>query len=396
MNSAGGPRLEGKEIVCLATQEWNAHWTPVQQVMARLAPQNRVLYVEPFHAAISRLRNGDAVFQREIRQGVPSLREERPNLFVYRPRYPYFPFHMKLRLSHLLNAPMFSRELRRLLRRLRMREPWLWAFFAQSLSVLGLPFRRTIYDCVDDWPSFFRHPVERSYIERIDRQLTERADIVFVGSRPLLEKKAGQNARMFVVHHAADIPHFRKAADAQTQIPQDLAAIPPPRLGFVGMVDSLRFDSEIIRCLADNPRFQIVMVGGFLGQARQLIPSRPNIHVLGMKPVELLPSYLKGMDVCLMPYQRNETTRYIYPLKLFEYLATGKPVVSTAIPAVAELRDYVRVAESREEFARLVADALASDTEACRRRRMAFAELHSWEAHVAQKEKLILDHLGRD
>jgi glycosyltransferase involved in cell wall biosynthesis len=391
--SAASTALRGRQILCLATQEWDANWTPVQQVMSRLAPENEVLYVEPFHALPSRLMRGNAVFQRQIREGVPALREVQPNLRVYRPRYPYAPWNMKSSAAHALNGMLYPAEIASLLRRTGFRRPILWAFFAQNLRVLDLGFSAFIYDCVDDWPSFFSHPVERAFITRIDAELTRRAQIVFVGSGPLLEKKRSQNSKVFVVNHAADIPHFAKAADPATVVPDDLARIPRPRVGFVGMIDELRFDGELIALLAENPEYQIVIVGGFQGNARKVVPDRPNIHVLGMRKVAELPSYLAGMDVCMMPYRRNETTRYIFPLKLFEYLATGKPTVSMAIPAVENLRHLVRVADSYEEFLAHVRAALTADDPADVQRRMEFSRRHGWEQHVEKKLALIAGHL---
>jgi glycosyltransferase involved in cell wall biosynthesis len=384
--------LRDKDIVCLATQEWDAHWTPVQQVMLRLAPLNRILYIEPFHVALGALRKGNAVFQQQLRQGVPQLREVQENLHVYRPSYPYVPWNMKSKLASKINSWLFARELSRLMRKLEFRQPWLWAFFAQSLSVLDLPFERVVYDCVDDWPSFFPDVRERERVTQMDERMTQRADIVFVGSDPLKTKKVHQNQSLYVVNHAADIPHFLKAADESTCVPADLDRIPHPRIGFVGMMDALRFDSELIRAVSDNPSFQVVIIGGIVGKDQNLIPSRPNVHFLGMKSVDELPSYLKGIDVCMMPYRVNETTTFIFPLKLFEYLATGKPVVSMAIPAVSKLGNYVYVADSQEEFVQSITAALSEVGDEPSRKRMAFARLHGWDSHVKRKTELIFEH----
>jgi glycosyltransferase involved in cell wall biosynthesis len=387
--------LSDQTIVCLATQEWEAHWTTVQQVMARLAPRNRVVYIEPFHPPLAWLKSSNAVLRRQRRQRLPRLREVRPGLLVYRPGYPYAPFTMRSAAAAAFNSRLVRAELARLLRRLELKRPWLWAFFAQSLSVLDLPFGPFIYDCVDDWPSLFSHPREHRFIARIDEALCRRADLVFVGSEPLRERKAPLNPKTFVVNHAADIALFMKAADPDTLIPADLAAIPRPRIGFVGMMDTSRFDSDLIARLAANPAYHVVLVGGFIRDGGRDIPRRPNVHVLGMKAVEALPAYLKGMDVCLMPYRVNEATRYIYPLKLYEYLATGKPVVATAIPSVADLGSLLYVATDPREFVDHVAAALAErDPERVTARRR-YASTHSWEAHVDRKLRLIAEHLGR-
>ena len=391
---AAPAQLSGQTILCLATQEWDAHWTPVQQVMLRLAPQNRVIYFEPFHPPFAWLKRRNHVLKQQRHQGQPRLREVRPNLLVYSPSSRYLPFNMRSRLAHKVNSRSYECEIRSLLRSLGAARPWLWAFFAQSPSVLNLPFEHFIYDCVDYWPAFFPNPVEQRFVQRVDEVLCRRADLVFVGSNPLRERQRQFNPNTFVVPHAADVAHFMKAAVPDLAVPSDLDAIPHPRIGFVGMIDSVRFDTDIIRRLAANPAHHVVLVGGVNGGGASPLPDLPNVHWLGMKPIAELPAYLKGMDVCVMPYRLNEATRNIYPLKLHEYLATGKPVVSTAIDAVQSFRDLIYVADAADGFAELVAQALREKDEGLAQRRRASAQQHTWEAHVAIKSSLIRDHLS--
>jgi glycosyltransferase involved in cell wall biosynthesis len=393
--NSGAPAkaLSGKDIFCLATQEWEAHWTPVQQVMLRLAPQNQVIYFEPFHPPFAWLKTNHALLKKRRAQNTAKLREVAPNLYVYTPSAIYLPLNLKSRLSQAWNARRYRREIQSVLAQLGSKQPWLWAFFAQNLSVLDLPFDRFIYDCVDFWPAFFPSPKEKRYVSNVDEALARRADIVFVGSKPLLAQQQKFNPSTFVVHHAADIAHFEKAADPQTVVPADLAAIPHPRIGFVGMMDAVRFDAGLISRLAANPNYSIVIIGGINGSASNLLPTSPNVYWLGMKPVSELPAYLKGIDVCIMPYLRNEATRNIYPLKLYEYMATGKPVVATRIPAVEEFRELFYVADSEDEFLAAVEKACneANPDLAARRRRT--AQRHTWEAHVEEKVRLIGQYL---
>ncbi len=386
--------FSGRTILCLATQAWDAHWTPVQQVMARLAPQNRVLYVEPFRPLVRRLIRPPKRTENHRRfSATPQFREALPNLFVYRLEYPYFPFHLKSGLMAALNAPLYKAELRSLLRRRGAERPWLWSFFAQSLSVLDLEFECLIYDCVDDWPAFFADAREKRFVAHVDQVLCRRADLVFVGSEPLKEKKGPLNDKTFVVNHAIDVNHFVTATDPRTRVPADLEKIPRPRIGFVGMVDQIRFDFDLMSRVAGNADYQVVIVGGFMGSAERALPKLPNLHVLGMKALEELPGYLKGLDVCLMPYQLNEATRSIYPLKLHEYMATGKPIVATAIPAVNAFGDLVYVAADYDEFVQKVGLALKESNPELARRRQECARQHSWESHVQQKISLIATHL---
>lgn len=181
--------LSGQTILCLATQGWDAHWTPVQQVMLRLATHNRVLYFEPFRPILRRWIKGNANSPGD--RPPAQLREVRPNLFVYRPGYPYLPFHLRSSWSAWANAPLYKREIVALLRRFDAKSPWLWAFFAQSTSVLDLEFEHVIYDCLDEWPAFFPNLREKRFVAAVDEKLCRRADLVFVGSD--LSDKASRN-----------------------------------------------------------------------------------------------------------------------------------------------------------------------------------------------------------
>lgn len=378
--------LTDQTILCLATQGWDDHWTPVQQVMLRLAPANRVLYFEPFRAALSRIIKKDS---RAITPPPPQLREVRENLFVYRPNYAYLPFHLRSRWSAAANAVLYKREIAHLLRHCGVDSPWLWAFFAQSPSVLDLTFQHIIYDCVDDWPSFFPHEREKQFVAAIDETLCRSAELVFVGSEPLRQKKSGWNSRTFVVNHAADVEHFSKAADPGTLVPADLECVPRPRLGFVGMVDSVRFDTDLVRQICAHPDWHVVIVGGLRDGVERQLPALSNLHILGMKSVAELPGYLKGMNVLMMPYRLNEATRNIYPLKLHEYMATGKPVVATAIPAVEEFRDLICVARDYKQFLQSLEEALLETDPALGLSRRRCAEKHNWQNHVDRKLEVI-------
>lgn len=389
--SEGHP-VTGRTIVCLATQAWDAHFSVAQQVALRLAPENRVIYVEPFHPPFAWMKKKNSLLRKERVEKVPQVREVRPNLTVYRPGGWYLPGNMKLAAAQQWNSALYPVELARMKRKLNVPEDHLlWAFFAQTEAVTRMPCGAFIYDCVDDWPSFFSDPVERAWVERTDLALTRRADIVFVGSEPLRQKKNGQNPNIHVVNHSADVAHFETASFPETPVPEDIDRLPRPRIGFVGMIDSLRFDPSLISRLAqvNGGAYQIAIVGGFLNGADRLIPDLPNVHRLGMRSVSALPGYIKGMDVCIMPYRLNETTRYIFPLKLFEYLATGKPVVATPIPAVQEHSEYLNVAHTEEEFIALTEQALRSDTADEARRRQNHARSHDWTAHVKKKLEAI-------
>jgi UDP-galactopyranose mutase len=231
-----------------------------------------------------------------------------------------------------------------------------------------LPFSRhldavcTVYDCMDELANFRFAPAE---LLPLEQELLETADLVFTGGFSLYEAKKDRHDNVHPFPSSVDRAHFNQAR-GELAAPADQAALPGPRLGYYGVIDE-RMDLSLIAALADaHPEWSIVMVGPVVKIEPEELPRRPNLHYLGGKTYEELPAYLAGWDVALMPFAINDATRFISPTKTPEYLAGGKPVVSTAITDV--VRHYgalegVRIAESEAGFIAACEDALAQEPE---------------------------------
>jgi glycosyltransferase involved in cell wall biosynthesis len=184
-----------------------------------------------------------------------------------------------------------------------------------------------VYDCMDEL-SKFRFAPEN--LLALEQELIDKADLVFTGGSSLYEAKRDRHASVHLFPSSVDRAHFAKARVGQFD-PADQAELPRPRLGFYGVIDE-RFDIELLdRIAAMRPDWSFVMVGPVAKIAPEDLPHRPNIHYLGPKTYAELPSYLSGWDVALMPFAMNESTQFISPTKTPEYLAGGKPVVSTPV-----------------------------------------------------------------
>jgi UDP-galactopyranose mutase len=216
----------------------------------------------------------------------------------------------------------------------------------------------TVYDCMDELANFKFAPPELAALER---ELMDRADVVFTGGYSLWEAKRERHANIHPFPSSVDRPHFAKARTLRDQ-PVDQAELPWPRLGFYGVVDE-RMDLSLIEALAEaRPEWSVVIVGPVVKIDPANLPRRPNLHYLGGKTYDELPRYLAGWDVALMPFAINESTRFISPTKTPEYLAGGRPVVST--PIVDVVRHYgeleaVKIASTAEEFIAACDQALA-------------------------------------
>jgi UDP-galactopyranose mutase len=225
----------------------------------------------------------------------------------------------------------------------------------------------------------------------LESELLSRADLVFTGGQSLYEAKRDRHPRVHAFPSSIDAAHFGRAREMSEE-PADQSPIPRPRLGFFGVIDE-RLDTELLDEVARmRPEWQLVMVGPVVKIDEAALPRRPNIHYLGMKSYEELPAYLAGWDVALLPFARNDSTRFISPTKTPEYLAAGKPVVSTSIRDV--VRPYgqeglVRIADSAEEFVAACEAALREDSGERQSRVDAFLAQNSWDKTWSRMSELI-------
>lgn len=260
---------------------------------------------------------------------------------------------------------------------------------------MALPFTRhlprsvTVYDCMDELTSFKNAP---SALRALERELMRRADIVFTGGQSLFEAKRAEHPNIHPMPSSVDAAHFRRARERCLD-PLDQRDIPRPRVGFYGVIDE-RMDLALVERLADlRPDIHLVMLGPVVKIDPEGLPQRPNIHWLGSKRYDELPTYLAGWDVAMMPFARNASTLYISPTKTPEYLAGGKPVVSTSIrDVVRPYRDLglARIADDPLGFARAIDEAIAEDPRDRHVRADAMLERTSWDRTWARMQRMIV------
>ena len=208
--------------------------------------------------------------------------------------------------------------------------------------------RGVVYDCMDELANFRFAPADIAAREQF---LLSHADVVFTGGYQLFKSKSRHHDNVQFYGCGVDVAHFGRARLAQTQVPATVAQLPRPVFGYFGVIDE-RLDYPLIAGMARAfPHASIVMAGPVAKVDPDQLPQMPNIHWLGQQPYESLPNLVKGFDVCLMPFALNDATRYINPTKTLEYMAAGKPVVSTAVADVVHnFTPVVAVAESHQAF----------------------------------------------
>lgn len=257
-------------------------------------------------------------------------------------------------------------------------------FVAWYYTPMALGFSRhlhpslTVYDCMDELSAFHGAPPE---LVELERELFNRADVVFTGGNSLYEAKCRQHKNVHAFPSSIDHAHFGVARQHQLD-PEDQKHIPHPRIGFFGVLDE-RLDRDLLRDVAAmNRDWQFVLVGPVVKIRHEDLPSAENIHYLGQKSYNELPSYIANWDVAMLPFARNASTRFISPTKTPEYLAAGRPVVSTSIRDVVNpygTRELVRIADTAEEFAAAVSAALDEARPSWLKEVDAFLALTSWD-----------------
>ncbi|HEY6048983.1 MAG TPA: glycosyltransferase family 1 protein [Sphingomicrobium sp.] len=334
------PDPEPATLICFSHLRWNFVFQRPQHLMSRFAREMTVIYwEEPVDIA----PNETAYLQ--VRESA-----ETPNLRIVVPHLPEgMPEDAReAALKRLLDAHIAS-----------IRGPLIAWYYTPMM----LPFSKhitpdvTVYDAMDELSKFKFAP---EHLLGYEQELIDRADIVFTGGSSLYEAKKNRHDNVHCFPSSVDRVHFLKARARQFE-PADQEDLPRPRLGFYGVIDE-RFDTELLGRVAEmRPDWTFVMLGPVVKISEDELPKRPNIHYLGGKTYAELPAYLSGWDVALMPFAMNESTEFISPTKTPEYLAGGKPVVSTPIRDV--VRHYghmesVKIAATAEEFVHACEEAL--------------------------------------
>jgi hypothetical protein len=355
---------------------WDFVWQRPQHVFSRLAARHPIAFVE----------------EPVAREGEPHLLVTEPcaNLFRIVPIVASGEDPRSDRAAHCTRSLLEQALREHRLMAGRFEAPVQWFFSPMTAPVMLGRFgeRGVVYDCMDELANFRFAPPD---IGERERFLISRADVVFTGGFRLFEAKSRLHRNVHFFGCGVDLEHFARARDPATPLPAEIARLPRPRLGYFGVIDE-RLDYDLLTKLADRmPGASIVMVGPVAKVDPATLPQRPNIHWLGQRDYSALPQIVKAFDVCLMPFAMNESTRYINPTKTLEYMAGGKPIVSTAVPDV--LRNFtpiVKVASNADAFVRYAASAAERPDAKSIADGIERASSASWDAIVEQMRARML------
>ncbi|WP_253190374.1 UDP-galactopyranose mutase [Sphingomonas sp. LM7] len=343
-DTRGGTTRAGP-VLCFSHLRWAFVFQRPQHLMSRFARERDVLYWEEPHYLDER----ETPWLETARCAVTGVTVATPQL----PRG-QSPANETAMLKRLLDTCLADAG-----------QPLMRWYYTPMM----LPFSEhveaqcVVYDCMDELANFKNAPAE---LMQLELRLFEQADIVFTGGYSLYEAKRGRHANVHAFPSSVDVAHFASAR-SHDEDPADQAGLPRPRFGFYGVVDE-RMDLALLAHVADaRPDWSIVIVGPVVKIDPADLPQRPNLQYLGGKTYDELPAYLGGWDVALMPFAINDSTRFISPTKTPEYLAAGRPVVSTPIADV--IRHYgkvaaVKIANTPQAFVEACDAALAMSRDA--------------------------------
>lgn len=357
------------DVICFSHLRWDFVYQRPQHLMSRFARERRVfIFEEPVYS--------DTKPHLDV-----STRGD--NVFIAVPRLPHgfgerTPKQLRAFVDELIQTQNIKQHLSWYYTPMMIE----WSDHLEPIAV--------VYDCMDQLSAFKNAPPELGLREA---ELLSLADLVFTGGHSLYEAKKESHPAVYAFPSSIDVPHFAKAKSVTTD-PPDMAEIPHPRIGFVGVIDE-RLDIDLLDQIAEKrPDWHFVMIGPVVKIDENDLPRRDNIHYLGAKSYDELPNYIGRWDIAMMPFAMNESTRYISPTKTPEYLAAGRPVVSTPIRDV--VRPYgenglVHIAATADEFVQGIEKALTENADERKQKAEDFLSNMSWDSTFGEMSRLIDD-----
>jgi glycosyltransferase involved in cell wall biosynthesis len=385
--------IEGRDIVCVSFVVWDEHWGTPQQLMSRLAQRNRVLYVEQPVSLLSfftGIRSRGAV-ARQIKRWRSGPRAVMENVWAAAPP-PVLPMRSNA-IVNRINAWVVRRWLSRQVKALGLRDVIYWNVqpAMPGIAPAASP-ALTLYHCVDDFSALPHWWHQGTALAAREAESAREADVVVCTARKLAESRREYNENVHFVPNAANVDLFLRATDAATPVPDDIVRLPKPLVGIFGVID-FRTDAGVIAHIArSRPDWSVALVGLVKGDIDLTeLRSLPNVHIFGKKPTEELPGYLKAMDVALIAYAMIDYNHHVFPLKLYDYMAAGRPIVASDIEELRPLAgEHLAIARTRGEWVPLIEAAMHSDSPERAAERQRIAAGQSWD-HRVEEISVILE-----
>jgi len=388
--------IRNQSIICFAGEDWwYHHQHSKNHIMRRLARAgNRVIFVNSISMGLPSLASRDffSKIRRKLRSYARAVRVTEEGIIVVSP--PVLPFYSS-RWARAVNGWLLVAQMKLLMVAYDLRQPILWIAIPTAREVVGrLGERLLIYQVSDKYDANqMDHATPSNVIAEMHNDLLAQADLIYYSGRKLFEEETAQHSEIAgkarLLEQGVDYDQFASATLQELIQPGDIANVAHPRLGYFGGVDPWLIDQELIRYVSSKrPAWQWVFVG--LRASPLDIESLANVHYLGSKPYSSMPQYAAAFDVCVLPWVTdNEFVNYGSPIKVREYLATGKPVVITPIYEYERLDGILRVSRGRDDFIAKVEDALNHDSPEKRAARQKAVKESTWDVRAEEVSEAI-------
>lgn len=361
-------------IVCFSSNDWNDIPSSKFHIMRYIGQNRTVLFIETIGIRQPKICANDAKRAlHKIGKSLQGSKHAEAKIYTWSPLA--IPFH-KFRVLRHINSLYIATMVGRITSSLGIKKPVIWSYLPNAIGIIKrLDFSNLIYHCIDDYGEFTGAP--KKSFALMEREMLRSADLTVVSSRELLALRRPHCKNIAYVPHGVDLKGFQRELRNRVHLP-DLDSVQGPIAGFVGRIADW-IDLELVcRCAFELHNWSFVFVGPSnvdLSRYRSI----GNMIFLGRRDHRLIPHYIERFDVCLMPFVRNRLVASVNPLKMYEYLAVGKPVVSVPMPEIAEFADVITIAEPGD-FCRAIQRTRETDSPSKREVRIDSVRGRSWEA----------------
>ena len=384
--------LQDQDIVCFAPGDWwGMNPSCTTHIMKRLAEKNKVVYVNPISSDLlgMRARGGpSARIIRKLKSILKFVRKVSCNLYVVSPIF--LPVQGTL-IPDKINNTLTTMQLKLLQFFLKVKKPLLWVENIRAADFVShFNCQLVVYhvsDRFDECP----YTRNKEKLRLREETISQKSDLTICVSEKLYGWKKDLNANVYYLPHGVDFGLFREAVERNIYL-EELDRIPKPIAGYFGTMTANNDVELLLYCTRKLPDISFVFAGQISGGDYSKLLKMPNVYYLGRLPYEKIPFLCAGFDVCMLQWKMSNWIRYCNPLKLFEYMASGRPIVSVHIDEVAEkYSNVISIANNKEEFCSAITWELHNDTAERRNARIRIAEQHSWDRHIEKLSQIIVD-----
>lgn len=390
--------LKNENIICISSIDWDFNWQGHQEIMTQYAKNgNRVLFIEntgirkPSFKDIPRLKKRFVNWFRSIK----GFREEFKNLYIYSPLILPFPYS---KFAQWINKYLLILPLKRWIKSIEFYDPIVWTFLPTRITldiINSVDKKLLVYYCIADFYELAGGPKK---VKKTENELIRKSDLIFVQGNVLKEKCRHLNDNVYVFPFGVKIETFENFQQISGEVPADIRGIKRPIIGYIGGIHR-HINFGLVRFIAEiHPEWSLALIGPIQTNTSE-ISNLDNVFLLGKKDFSCLPNYINQFDVGIVPYNMSGYTATVFPTKLNEYHAMGKPAVSTELPEIASFNakndNLVFVGKTHKEFVDCISIALKSQSDELVNLRKASARRNSWTARVEKMSNLIEDALEK-